>query len=361
MKILFILPRMVAGGVERVTLNLIAQFICDGIECRIAIRHCQGELLQEARSLVPVTELAPRSLYQFVPNLAKLIRAWQPTHVVTAFADIGVLTWTAICLTKSATKWIHGVHNTHEAIAAHPGLTGRVRHLRDNRLAGFVYRRADKIVAVSEGVRNEIIKLFAISPSQVVTIYNPVIRDDQLQPRPEITNVSWPYRIVAIGRLVRQKGFDVLIEALKQVRRPWELDIYGEGPERARLESLIADANLRAVVRLHGYTSEPFVALRHADLFVLPSRYEGLPTVLIEALACQCQIVSTDCPQGPREILQAGRLGQLIPPDDSLALARAIELVVGGEHRVNPDFLIERARAFSVAGSTRLWKRLLLT
>lgn len=360
MKVLFVLPRMVSGGVERVTLNLIAQFVKDGIECRIALRHCRGELLAEARALVPVHEVAALGIYQFVPNLAKLIRQWRPTRVITAFSDIAILTWVAMRVAKSRAKWVHGVHNTHALVAARPGIIGHLRHRLDNRLAKMVYLRADKIVAVSNGVRSEVIGRFDIDPSRVIRIYNPVVPEDQLVPRPNAPHIrARPFRIVAIGRLAWQKGFDLLIEALSRVSSPWELHIYGDGPQRGRLDRMIHAHGLRSVVHLRGFCADPFEVLRAADLFVLASRYEGLANVVIEALACQCQIVSTDCPQGPREILQGGRLGQLVPVEDPGALANAIERAMAYKSYVASELLLDRAGAFSINASALPWKRLL--
>ena len=270
---------------------------------------------------MPVAELAPRGMHQFVPGVCKVIKRWQPTHVVTAFADVATLTWAALRLIKNQARWIHGVHSTHGRVIARPGLRASLRYRIDTRLAGFVYRRVDAIVAVSEGVRSEILGQFSVKSSKVTTIYNPVVPDIALRVVAEQRHSEdQPFRIVAIGRLVRQKGFDVLIRAMSNVPMPWQLDIWGDGPERSQLQKLILDSGLASFIHLRGYTLDPFNVLRHADLFVLPSRYEGLPTTVVEALVCQCQIVATDCPHGPREILQDGELGQLVRVEDADAL-----------------------------------------
>lgn len=350
------LPRMVSGGVERVTLNLVSQFVKDGVECRIALGRCYGELLPEAESLASVEELAPRGMHQFVPVLSSVIRSWQPTHVVTAFADVAALTWLAMRLAQSDARWVHGVHNTHALVAARPGIGGALRYRIDNAMARFVYRRASVIVAVSEGVRREILQRFGISPTRVKTIYNPVVSDGELRVVPEPRHpADQPFRIVAIGRLTRQKGFDVLIRAMAKVSPPWQLDIWGEGPERRQLEQLITSHGLGSAIHLRGYTPGPFIVLRQADLFVLPSRYEGLPTTLIEGLACQCRIVASDCPHGPREILQNGKLGRLVQPEDVDELAGAIRDVVAGRARVKTSQLLQRAGLFSVRSATKRW------
>lgn len=360
MKILFVLPRMVAGGVERVTLSLIRGFQNDGHECALALRHAYGEFLVEAQSLCQVYELAPHGLYQFVPNLARLIRTSEPTHIVTAFADVAVLTWMAMRIAKTEAHWVHGVHNTHALIAAQPGVFGHFRFWLDGRAAAFVYRRADKIVAVSNGVREEILHRFVDASERVITIYNPVVSNQDLREVPEPRHdPTEPYSIVALGRLVRQKGFDILIEAMTHVPGSWRLDIWGEGEDRQMLQALIADRCLQDRIQLRGYTANPLPALRHADLFVLSSRWEGFGVVLVEALACQCQIVATDCPQGPREILEDGKFGQLVPSGCPDALGSAIMRAISGRMRVEPILMLRRASAFSCGASCAAWSAML--
>lgn len=361
MRILFVLPRMVSGGVERVTLTLIREFVRDGHPCALALRRAQGEWVDEASGLCDVFELAPHGLHEFVPSLARRISTWKPTHVVTAFVDVGVLAWLAMRKAGARPRWIHGVHNTHSAVTAHAGIRGRFRFWLEGRFARFVYRRADAVVAVSDGVRSEVVDGFHVEARRVTTIYNPVIAEGQLRPVPlPRHDPREPYTIVGLGRLARQKGFDVLIEAMACVPQPWRLHIWGEGDERPRLENLIARGGLQDAILLRGFTDAPHAVLERADLFVLPSRHEGLPTVLIEALAAQCQIVAADCPHGPHEILQAGRVGQLVPAENPRLLGDAIKNVMAGGAHVDPWDMLERARDFTIGAAFHAWRRLLL-
>lgn len=358
MRILFILPRMVSGGVERITLSLIREFSKrEGIECAIALRKCHGELLDEARSLCELFELAPKGLHQFVPNLASLIHQWRPTHVVSAFSDIGMLTWLALCAAKSRPRWVHGVHNTHSPVAARRERWGNIRFWVYHLFAAVVYHYVDAIVAVSEGVRSEILEKFDVNPRKVITIYNPVISDDLLRMAEASPRqiVDKPTTLVSLGRLAHQKGFDILIDAMNLVPPPWQLDIWGEGEDRSLLEAKIAQYGLQDAIRLQGYTADPISQLRQADVFVLSSRYEGLPTVLIEALYCQCQIVATDCPQGPNEILCAGALGQLVSPESPEALASAIQRALAKTRRVEPVAMLQRVKQFTASVSAAAW------
>jgi glycosyltransferase involved in cell wall biosynthesis len=360
MKVLFILPNVAVGGVERVRLTLMQQFVADGIECLLALRRCRGELIERALKVVPVYELAPHGIHQYIPELVRLLKREQPTHVVTAFSDVAVLAWVAMQLARSRARWVHSVHNTHSMAGARQGFWGRLRYRSENHMAGFAYRRADAIVTVSEGVRQEILERYLVDSSRVTTIYNPAVPDDQLKwVRPALPGDARICRIVTIGRLVHQKGFDILIRAMARTNGAWQLDIWGEGPERPNLETVIRENELQGRIVLRGYTPDPYAVLRDADLFVMSSRHEGLPATLIEALACQCQIVATDCPHGPREILKDGKLGQLIPVEDEGALSDAVTRAIDGISYVGPGLLRDRAGDFQRSVCCLRWESVL--
>lgn len=360
MKVLFVLPNIAVGGVERVRLMLIEHLSAQGIECRLALRQCQGELLERARQLAPVDELAPRGLHQFVPSLVRLIRRERPSHVVTAFPDVGLLAWVALRIAGSRAKWVHTVDVTDAIAGSDAGMMDRLRIGMRGRVAEFLYRHVDAVVAVSEGVRAELTGEHELDPRRVAMLYNPVVPDVELGwRRAPREDGSGPCRIVAVGRLTPQKGFDILVNAMARVHGSWRLAIWGDGAERPRLTSLVAELGLQERIQLCGYTADPFRAMRDADVFVMPSRYEGFGNVLVEALACQCQIVAADCPHGPREILQDGRLGELVPVEDVGALTEAIERAVDAQHQVDPGLLLERARAFASSKSGNEWERLL--
>jgi glycosyltransferase involved in cell wall biosynthesis len=133
--------------------------------------------------------------------------------------------------------------------------------------------------------------------------------------------------LIAAGRLAAWKGFFDLIRAMKDVsnNRKARLLILGDGPLRDELAQLILTLGLSDVVALLGYVDNPLKYFAHADVFVLSSHVEGLPNVLVEAMMCGCTPVSTDCPTGPREVLQGGKYGYLVPVADPIALANAIE------------------------------------
>ncbi|HWL51007.1 MAG TPA: glycosyltransferase family 4 protein [Chthoniobacteraceae bacterium] len=189
-------------------------------------------------------------------------------------------------------------------------------------LRRLTYRSASRIVVQSHAVR----EFFPVPlRRRAVVIPNPVakcaVQQESLPHRPGRT-------LVAMGRLEAQKGFDLLLRAFRAlaVRHPqWRLEIYGEGSLRKELEAGIRGSGLQEQVFLCGMTRQPMAIFRRADLFVLPSRYEGFPNVLCEAMACGVAVVSFDCPSGPRDILRHGVDGLLVPPEDVEALGNAID------------------------------------
>lgn len=350
---------MVSGGIERVTLTLAAEFIKQGHSCVLALRHRTGEFLPEADLLLPVHELAPTGLQQFVPSLTQLIKEWQPTHIITAFHDIALLTLLSKRLAKSRAHLVHGAHNSHDIASARPGITGRLRYMLEWRLAAFIYKRANAIVAVSQGVKREITEDFHIPSNRIAVIYNPVqCRASTTASRVRISDITHrPIELMALGRLAHQKGFDVLIEAMSQLvtSRSWSLDIYGSGPEFDSLQAAIARSGLNSRIELKGHTNTPLDEMDRADVFILPSRHEGLGIVLVEAMSCGTQIVATDCPHGPSEILLGGQLGQLVPTESAKQLANAIDAVLEGRHWVSPDRLIARSAEFQPEAAAKAW------
>ena len=218
---------------------------------------------------------------------------------------------------------------------------------------GIVYPWADHIIAVSRGVAREVQRLTGLPDDRVTTIYNPVVGPCIARLAAEPVDHTWVADahvplILAVGRLTVQKDYPTLIRAFARVRavRAAHLVILGEGRQRHKLEKLVQEFSLEADVALPGHVDNPFAWMSKAAVLVLPSAWEGLPCVLIEALACGCPVVSTDCPSGPREILEDGAIGPLVPVHDDRALAAAILMVLAAP----PDRgkLLRRAEDFRI-------------
>jgi GalNAc-alpha-(1->4)-GalNAc-alpha-(1->3)-diNAcBac-PP-undecaprenol alpha-1,4-N-acetyl-D-galactosaminyltransferase len=194
-------------------------------------------------------------------------------------------------------------------------------------------------------------------------IPNPIIPifDLEQSPKPKNQNKI----ILAMGRLVEQKGFDLLIQAfarIKPVFSDWELHIWGEGEQKKILESLRDELGLREHVRFRGMTQDNYNIMRQADIFVLSSRYEGFPNVLGEAMACGLPVISFDCPSGPSELITHGMNGLLIPKINAIDLASEMQCLM--ENETLAKRLGNEARKvteiFSLNKVMTMWENLIL-
>lgn len=213
-----------------------------------------------------------------------------------------------------------------------------------------VSRRADALTCVSEDMVLQYRQVFA--GARHVCVYNivddPTSRQRMHEPvdDPWVTEATVPL-VIAAGSLEYWKGFDELITAFGLVRdrgHDARLMILGEGSDRTKLEALIETLELQDRVRLAGYTPNPLKYFAQAQVFALSSWVEGMPNVLVEAMMCGCTVVATDCPTGPRELLQGGRYGYLVAPRDPVALADGIEAAL--DTPIAPDRTVEAIRPF---------------
>jgi glycosyltransferase involved in cell wall biosynthesis len=234
------------------------------------------------------------------------------------------------------------------------------------------YDQADAVVAVSDGVADDLAAWSGLPRAQIATIYNPVVTEELRRLQREPIDHPWfqpgaPPVVMSAGRLGRAKDFPTLIRAFAQVRRlrPARLVIFGKGKSEAKtaksiagLQALAAELGVEGDVALPGFVANPFAYMARAATFALSSINEGLPGVLIQAMACGCPVDSTDCPSGPAEILAGGRYGRLVPPGDDKALAEAILATL--EAPPPAALLRERAGWFSVERAVAQYERLML-
>ena len=226
------------------------------------------------------------------------------------------------------------------------------RSRRSRILYRSLFGQADHIVAISSGLAESLPVGLGVSSNLVTVIYNPTFSKDLIAKADKLPDHPWfsvpgPPIILAAGRLARVKDFPTLIRAFEIAlrNRPLRLLILGEGSWRQRLEHMIRKKGLAELVSLPGWVDNPFAYMRRAAVFVVSSKHEGLCGVLIQALACGCPSVSTDCPFGPGEVLDDGRIGPLVPVGDHQALADAIEQTLDAPPE--PGLLTKRAQDFS--------------
>lgn len=239
------------------------------------------------------------------------------------------------------------------------------RSRRKIRRARMSYPYADAAVGVSLGVSSELREICGVSSDRIHTIHNPAVPDDLPHKVREVPDHPWykepgPPVVLSIGRLHRQKDFPTLLIAFSHLvkHRPARLLVLGKGPLLQELLALARKLGISGHVDFPGFAENPYAYLARARLFVLSSRHEGIGNVLIEAMACGCPVVSTDCPYGPDEILEGGRWGELVPVGDPVALAAAMVRAMESPHR--RETLRERASFFSLERAVSRYEELLL-
>jgi glycosyltransferase involved in cell wall biosynthesis len=321
-------PRLRSGGAERVSVNLAAGLVDRGFTVDMVLTEKVGPLLADVPSEVSVIDLGARRVLTSLTGLASYLRSHLPAALITHQWHSTLAAIWARWLAGVDTKIVAKAPNTLSMLSREPtSLRSRFVPL----LVRVFAKRVDQIVAVSQGVAQDLSITANVPLERIHVIYNPVItpalmkRCQAAVDHPWFENSTTPV-VLGAGRLVREKDFSTLIKAFALLRqeRPARLMIVGEGVERPMLEALVRELEVEADVQLPGYVENPHALMSRCDVFVLSSITEGLAGVLIEALVAGAPVVSTDCKWGPREILDDGRLGRLVPPGEDQALAAAI-------------------------------------
>lgn len=297
-------------------------------------------------------------------RLHRYVRRHRGVRIVSALNHYNV---GAAKLKRRFGAAVHVTLTQRENLSADAAWLSRRKYERAARGARELFNHADAVVTVSRGLAEDLRDNFGVDAERLHAIYNPAFRDGFLAcaDQPVAHDwLTWKQRpvVIAAGRLHHVKGFDDLLRAFSRLRRSVDarLLILGEGKERGALEQLVAELGLKDAVQLPGRVESVAPWLARADLFVLSSRREGLPAVLIEALAMGMPVVSTRCPSGPDEILEEGRWGTLVPVGDVEALSTAMALALRqpnadreGRRARAADFSLERALEQYLA----LWRR----
>jgi glycosyltransferase involved in cell wall biosynthesis len=327
-RLAILLPGLYDGGAERTLLNLAEGFVAKGFPVDLVLSRAEGPYMAQVPDSVRVVDLKAARVLMCLPALIHYLRSERPVALLSALYANIVAVWA---------RRIAGVPQR-VVLSEQNNLTSVCKGEKSLRwklypeLAKWFYPWADGIIAVSKGVADDLALATKLPPDQIQVIYNPIVTPDLLKRSESLLEHPWfrtgePPVVLGVGRLTAQKAFSVLIEAFALVRKSQRarLLILGEGEDRPMLEALTRQLGLQQDVDLPGFVSNPYPYMAHASLFVLSSRWEGLPTVLVEAMSLRTPVISTDCPSGPREILKSGQYGQLLPMDDPDAMALAIQ------------------------------------
>jgi glycosyltransferase involved in cell wall biosynthesis len=338
------LPSLRGGGAERVMLNLALGLTERGYPVDLVLAAAQGTFLEQLPARVRVVDLAAGKVLPSLGPLTRYLRAERPKVLVSSMSHANVVALWAARLSGRATPVIVTVHNTMSQASRQQT---RLRRYFWRQLLRTFYPWAARVVTVSRAAADDLAQSSGLPRDRMEVVYNPVITPGFMELAQKTPDHPWfapgqPPVILGVGRLTRQKDFPTLVRAFAEVRRshPARLMILGEGEARPQLEALIRELGVTGDVALPGFREDATAYMRSAAVFVLSSAWEGLPTVLVEALAAGARVVSTDCPSGPREILQDGRLGALVPVGNPTALANAmIDALVEPGDPIAPDAL----------------------
>lgn len=326
--ITLVIASMGRGGAERAVAKLASGLAEKGEQVDLVLARSGGLNLAQLHPAVRVVHLgAPRLVAALVP-LARYLRQNRPAVVFSALDYVNVVTILARALSRVPVPLVVSERNTLSAAVAH---TTRRRTRWMPRLIRWTYPRADAVVAVSEGVATDLVTLCGLRADSVHVLNNPIVTPELERMRAEPVEHPWLRdktipTVLAVGRFVPQKDFGTLLEAFAMARRsrPARLVLLGDGVLRPDLEEQVSRLGIGDDVSLPGFVANPYPSMAAADVFVLSSRWEGSPGVLIEAMSCGTPVIATDCPSGPRQILDGGRYGRLVRPSDPAALADAL-------------------------------------
>lgn len=341
--------------------NLVPLHRCDPLRSRLAVWRAD----RTAARLLARPMLSPKhgsETLPYLPSLAEYLRRARPHTVFAATPYLNIEAVLARRLAAVGTRVVISERNHFSG--GKPRKEWRRRHLAS--VMGHSYPEADAIVAVSEGVASDLAEAAGIPRAKITTVYNPTLTPDfatrLATPIVHARLFDGPPVVLTVGRLAHQKDHGTLLRAFAKLREhyPARLAIGGKGSAKqvARIHELADQLGVRADVEVLGFLPNPLPYMARAAVFVLSSRFEGFPNVLLEALACGTPVVSTDCPSGPREILDDGVYGPLVEVGDHAALADAIARVL--DDPPDPVKLRARAAAFDYDTAIARYEAVLL-
>jgi glycosyltransferase involved in cell wall biosynthesis len=344
---------LAGGGVERQSLIIAEEFRRHGADVTLVLHRLRGQLLDQVPPGLHIVDLNSSRTLMDIAGLARFLRAEKP-DILLSNVDLNNI---AALLAKGIS-----LSDTKVVICQHNPISGSFV-VGENwlyRYTAIFYRLLSPLisraVAVSDGVAAELASMAKLSSDRVLTINNPVVGPDFQARCQERADHPWFEQprgpvFVTAGRLVPQKDHETMIRALAIHRQRMDsrLIILGVGPRYEILKDLTKQLNLTDAVDFIGFRANALPFLRQADSFLLSSRCEGFGNVIVEALGCGTPVISTRCEYGPAEILDGGRYGVLVDPEDPIALAAAMDEVGTLRQRFPAEMLRQRAGEFSYA------------
>ena len=350
-KIALFTASLSVGGAERVIVTLANELYRRGYAVEVVLVRRFGALKKELLDGVRVIDLgSSRTLFSLLPLIRYLYKA-NPNVLLATLNHINIIAvFARLLYRKPLSFFIREANTVSKSMNNYSNFMAHII----GALTRITYSFADRVLAPSQGVANDLIKYYKISAKQIFVIPNPIDFDliNTLALEEPTFKVIMDRNIpivIGVGRLTPQKDFTTLIRAFSLVVESIDshLIILGEGVEREYLLGLAKSLNLEDHVSMPGLVENPFAIMKTSSLYVLSSRWEGLPNTLLQSLALGLPVVATDCPSGPREILQGGRFGRLVPVGDIEAMAHAIVFGLRGYIKKPPYELIKQRYSVS--------------
>lgn len=317
------------SGVDRIVANLIRQFDAWGLPIDLLGISGHGpDVPDDGLRHLRRIDLGAAHVATALPALVRYLRREQPIAMLTDKDRVNRVAILGRRLAGSDIKLVVRLGTTVSVNLAERAVFDRwIQRASIRRL----YPLADRVIVPSEDVAADLVAYTGLPPKQIQVVRSPIVTQRLTALAREPLDHPWLQRgqppvILGVGELSYRKDFATLIRAFAEVRRRrrCRLVILGRGRRRETLLRLAADLGVADDVDLPGFAANPYAFMANADVFVLSSRWEGMPVALVEALACGTPVVATDCPSGPREVLCGGDVGILVPVGDASAMAEAI-------------------------------------
>lgn len=328
-KLLFVLPNFLAGGAERVTINIIRQIDKNLFDISLLVIKSQGEYKNLIPEYVEIIDLnKSKTVYSFVPFF-KAIRRIKPDIIFSSLNRTNILTLLSKFFYKESKIVIREPNMPSKELENLPFMT-RV-------LTQKLYRLANLVIAQTDEMRNEIIEYFdGLGEKDVITIHNPI---DKMYINRMMKDNESPYLhlskktkvVITVGSLIRRKGLDVLLKAFQKSLLKDDnkiLYILGKGIEENTLKEQTKQLGISEKVVFHGFEQNPFIYLKFADLFVLSSRLEGLPNVVLESLYVKTPVVITNCVPYVSNLVLESKMGKVVDIDNIDNMSEEIDNVL---------------------------------
>jgi len=317
------MPSLTGGGAERVMLTLVKHIDRKKFEPIFVLMKKEGKFLNSIPSDIKVIDLKSNSARYAIFKIAKVIKEQNPDIV---FSTLGYLNLLIAMIRPFYSKKIRFISRESNTVSIE-NKTEKYPKLFDW-LYKHIYNNFDLIITQSKYMRDDLVENFNSDESKTRVIYNPVDIDEVIKKSNESKDDLYPkdkINLIAVGRLSNQKGFDILVDAMTHLDDSFHLTILGEGEDEESLKTQISTLSLQERITLRGFTQNPYVYMKEADFFILSSRYEGLPNVVLESYASKTPAIAFDTPGGTAEIIDDGKTGLLVKKMSALSLAEAIK------------------------------------